>query len=136
MAKRQIASQRDIFLDALSKMGSVELARNYTGITKEELSKIDDASIVAAKSAFEKYRIDSALKLINRSRDIALLTENVSDMLTVAGMLAPELVVHPQESARARAKAEHASPQTAIQINVGMAELGERLQEALRKQSI
>jgi hypothetical protein len=74
--------------------------------------------------------------LRKRARDFALLLECPKTMLLVADHLAPELGVYPRAKSEARAKAEHASPQTAIQINVGMAELGERLQQALRKQGI
>ena len=79
------------------------------------------------KAEFDRAQLDDALKLRKRARDFALLLEDPKVMLIVADHLAPELGVYP------RAKSEHASPQTAIQINVGMAELGERLQKSLRK---
>jgi hypothetical protein len=129
---RTITNKRDAYLSAIRQVGDSDLARGYSGISKEELSQVPQDQIVEARAAFDKNRLEDAVELRKRARDFALLTEDPKAMLLVADHLAPELGIYGAEKARAKAKAEHAQPVFALQINTGMAHLAEKLQEALK----
>jgi hypothetical protein len=100
----ELNGKQDAYLAAIRQAGDSELARGYAGISKEELAQIPQERIVEARTAFDKARIDDAIKLRRRARDFAMLTEDVKAMLMVADYLAPELGVYQGERARARAR--------------------------------
>ncbi len=127
----------ELFLKALAQVADISLARRYAGLTSNDLKivlasrpELNDQMLEAQRKG-EEHKLDTALELVNTARSVAMATEDVPGMLAIADRLAPEVFVYPLERERARARAE-AGPATAIQINVGMADLATRLQEALK----
>jgi hypothetical protein len=90
----------------------------------------------AAIAAHDQVRIKDYKKIMQRAKEMALITDDVGDMLAVAQIVAPELAVYPVERQRARAKADYAQPPMAVQINVGLTDLAERLQKALKEKTV
>jgi len=64
------SSKQDAYLAAIRQAGDTELARGYSGISKEELAQIPQEQIIEARAAFEKARLDDAVKLRQRARDL------------------------------------------------------------------
>jgi hypothetical protein len=138
MARKRIktiseqSSKQQAFLAALEKTGDVELSRTIACLDKEELNGIASDQLQAAMSAYEARQLEEYLGLIKTAKQIALATKSVRDLLAIAAMVAPKSALYPSEKVRAKAKQDQAQP-TAVQLNVGMNTLAERLQAALRE---
>jgi hypothetical protein len=133
-ANKAIKTKGELFLESLRITGNPELSRLCVGATQSDLLAISEHELLAAEQCYHQERVEDAVRLLKRARDIALITESPIDCINVAEVLCPELAVFPKERLRAKAKAESGSS-AQVQVNIALAELGERLQQSLREQA-
>ncbi len=129
----------ELLCAAIGRLGDCSVARRMIGLSNDEYAqwvKKYPERIEAAMIEGDKHRVGTAMKLLEKAASTAMLLDDPVMMLSVARVIAPELVVYPVEAEKARARQDYAAPAVALQISDSMAGLGQRLQDSLKAQAL
>ena len=126
----------EYFLAVLKGTGDINLARRMTGLANDDLkvqiAKHSQEEVDMAELQGKEQRLKQGLDLLNKAHSVAMICEKPADMLQIANIIAPEVTVYPIERERARAKAEFSQGDNQKQINSALADLAQKLQNALK----
>lgn len=128
------------YIAALKVLGDEGIALKMTGMSHDDL-KVASAefpelasTIPDAKLEGVEHRLEQGIELMEKARSIAMITENVGQMLEIAKIISPEIAVYPKERETARAKAEQLQSNNAVQVNIALADLASKLQKTLKEE--
>ena len=91
----------DLLVAAIGRVGDCSVARRMIGLSNDEYAqwvKKYPERIEAAMIAGDKHRVGTAMKLLEKAATTAMLLDDPVMMLSVARVIAPELVVYPVEA--------------------------------------
>lgn len=126
------------YIAALEVLGDEEISLKITGMSRDDLKiasgRFPDIAekIPGAKLKGIEHRLQEGIELMKKAKSVAMITENVGQMIEIAKIISPEVTVYPREREVARAKAEQLQSNNALQVNVALADLAGKLQKTLK----